>query len=137
MAKTVIVASKLATPLLLQLRQEHPEPALRSVVKEVAIKGFKIDLPPYTLENGVGLTEVDAEFWEEWEKWALANQYAPYMNGMIFAASSAPSVKAEAKEKADEMSGLEGLKVPLKEGEAMPSDPRLAEFGGAGLTINA
>jgi len=137
MAKTVIVASKLATPLLLQLRQEHPDPALRSVVKEVAIKGFKTDIAPYTLENGVGLTDVDAEFWEMWEKWALANQFAPYMNGMIFAHTTGASVKAEAVEKAAEPSGFEGLRMPLKEGESVKPDPRLSEFGGTGLTVNA
>jgi hypothetical protein len=133
MAKTVTVANKMSSGLMLQLRQEHEDPKLRTVLREVAIKGSRSTIEPFIQENGVGLTEVDADFWEAWEAWAVQNSFEPYMRGMIFCATSLASVKAEAKEKANEMSGFEGLKPLPNEGERTALDPRLAEFSLSGL----
>lgn len=127
MSRNIFVGCKIPTGLMLQLR--NPE---GQVIQEVALagamrQGDPLQPAPNTLkENGIGLTTVDADFWAEWEKWASANRFAPYINGFIFAAEKESSVVAEAKEKIKEKTRLEGLDF---EGD----DPRTAEFKKAGI----
>lgn len=131
MAKTVIVACKIPTGLILQLRDETTPSMVRW---QASLKGSAIDMQPFVLEDGVGLTEVDAAGWEEWAAWADKNRYAPYVKGLIFAAYKGADVKAQAREMSGVLSGLEGLNVPLRETDPVPAEPRLAEVRGAGLS---
>jgi hypothetical protein len=106
MSKTVMVGCKIPTGLLLQLRSPEDN---HVVLAEKAIQGCAVDMQPYVREDAIGLTEVDAEFWEAWSLWAQANKYAPYTKGFIFAAVKAADVRAEAKDRLKEKTGLEAL----------------------------
>jgi hypothetical protein len=130
MSKTCIVACKIPSGLTIDLR--HPDDPLK-IVQKVSLEGYAIDMKPFVKEDGVGLTVVDEDFWNAWEKWAMENNYAPYVAGLIFAAASDRNVKAEAKEKAKELSGLERLDMP-SDPRQTSNDPRLAEFRSASLT---
>lgn len=57
--------------------------------------------------NGHGITTVDAEFWNAWIE--RNSGLSVVRNGFIFAHEKKADVKAEAKEKADEITGLEPL----------------------------
>jgi hypothetical protein len=122
MVKTVIVGCKIPTGLTLQLRDERDAHIVKA---EVRLQGTMVDVAPYQRESAVGLTTIDGEFWEAWVAWATKNQYEPFVKGFIFASDKEVNVKAEAKEKVDEMTMLERLRVPLKEGEVVRKDPRL------------
>ena len=94
-----------------------------------------IPAPNALQEGGVGLTmDVDGDFWDEWAKWAEANHYDPYVKGFVFAAERRVNVMAEAKEKINEMTNLEGLRLPTRPSDDQRiTDPRLAEVRGAGI----
>jgi hypothetical protein len=133
MAKMIFVGCKIPSGILLQLRDEaNPSVILQSQ----PLQGSAMDMQPFVREDGIGLTEVDSDFWDRWAAWALSNKYAPFVNGFIFAAAKQPDVRAEAKERIKELTKLEGLNVPLKEGEIVTPDPRLAYFKEVGLTAS-
>lgn len=130
MSKQVTVACKIPNGILLQLRSADG----REVLGQARLKG---SVDPGTIEHpglntpmtlGVGLTSVDADFWEAFESWAITNKYAPFINGYIFASDKRTSVEAEAKEREKEFNGFSGLQVkdPAK-------DARLADVRGARL----
>lgn len=131
MSKTVIVGCKIPTGLVLQLRDEANPSQVKA---QVVLQGTVIDMAPYVRENAVGITEVDADFWEAWENWAIRTEFAPYAKGFVFSASKAADIKAEAIEKANEFTRLERLQVPLKDGDPVSRDPRLADLRNSGLT---
>lgn len=56
---------------------------------------------------GFGLTEVDEGFWSTWS--TAHKDFPPLKKGFIFAQQKASSAAAEAKEKADVKTGMEGL----------------------------
>lgn len=58
--------------------------------------------------GGHGITErVDKAFWDAWL--AIHKDYEPVKRGLIFAQNSTRNAEAEAKEKQDNPSGLEGI----------------------------
>lgn len=57
--------------------------------------------------GGHGLTMVDKEFFEGWLK--ERHDYAPVKAGLIFAHDKESNARAEAKEKASNPSGFEGV----------------------------
>jgi hypothetical protein len=119
---TVVVGCKLPHGLTLQLRDEHQQ-----VIAERTLKGVMTDVKPFILQDSVSYNTIDEEFWMAWQDWAEKNKFAPFINGYVFAHSTAASVKAEAKEKAKHFTGQERLRPEDK------TDTRLAEFRKAGL----
>ena len=127
MAKSVFVGCKIPTGLLLQLRNADNVVVASVQLEGSAQKGTLVIPPPNALkEDGAGVTSVDGEFWEAWEKWARENNYAPYVKGFVFAADRQQDLKAAARERQSELTRLEGLDM---EG----SDPRTVEFKRNGL----
>jgi hypothetical protein len=126
MAKTVVyVGCKIPTGLNIQLRDPN-NPSI--VLAGCMLAGSAMDMQPYVKPDGIGLTPVDADLWEAWEKWAMESKFAPYMNGFVFAAERETNVRSEAREKISDKTQMEGLDVPLRPQDPPSSDPRLAEF---------
>lgn len=69
--------------------------------------------------GGHGLTMVDKEFFEGWLK--ERQDYAPVKAGLIFAHDKESNARAEAKEKASNKSGFEGID-PDKPGHGVKKD---------------
>lgn len=62
---------------------------------------------PIPMYHGFATTMIDAEFWEQWYE---QNKHSDLVrNGLIFAHAKSLDVRAEAKEKRDQTSGLERL----------------------------
>lgn len=122
--ESVTVGCKLPHGFMLQLRDpKFPE----VVLEERRLSGTMTDIKPFVKEDSVSFTKVDADFWATWEAWAKQNKFAPFVNGYIFAGKNAENARAEGKEKAKLMTGLEQLR-PKDE-----SDSRMAEFRAAKL----
>src|SRR6516164_8653751 len=121
MSDKVTVACKIPNGLLLQhnhhrVKQRIPMPgglfakemlAVRTG-EQVKINGNRPpqgEAPRWPIVFGYGLTEVDAEWWEEW--WAHNQDFPPVKAHLLFAWEKAEDTKAEAKEHRDTKSGLE------------------------------
>ena len=103
MAKSVFVGCKIPTGMTLQLRNPDNSIAASVSLEGAMLKGTPdIPAPNALKEDGIGLTLVDADFWEAWEKWATENKFPPYINGFIFAADRQSDIKSEAREKQGE-----------------------------------
>lgn len=125
---TVTVGCKIPSGITLMLYDAN-QPSV--IVWRHVLQGCAVDMVPFVREHAAGLTHgVNQECWDEWESWAKENKLEPYMKGLIFASARTVNTTAEAKEKANEKSGLEGLGVPMRPGDKI-SDPRLAILGAA------
>ena len=123
MSKTLFVGCKIPSGMLLQLRDpQHPN----VVLEERALEGSSSPMQPYVKPQGLGITEVEESFWSAWSAWAKKEQYAPFVNGQIFAGATHAEVYAQAKDKIKLYTGLEALDVT-------GTDARLGEFRAAGL----
>lgn len=89
---TITVACKLPNGLVLNLGDTKV--VLKGARDREAVAGF-------------GLTEVDEGFWSTWT--TQHKDFVPLKKGMIFAQPKAASAAAEAKEKKDIKTGLEGM----------------------------
>lgn len=99
MARTVIVGCKLANGILLELNG-----------KKVQINGAN----SAQLIGGHGITEgVDGEFMDAWL--SAHKELSFVKGGFLFVHDKAVNASAEAKEKAEEKTGMEPL-PPMKEG---------------------
>ncbi|WP_048996416.1 hypothetical protein [Burkholderia multivorans] len=76
----------------------------------IEVNGKRVTLNGSNSSNvigGHGLTQVDAEFFAKWLE--DHKDYAPVKAGLIFAHEKSVNAEAEAKEKANNKSGLEGI----------------------------
>ena len=121
MAGTVTVASKLPFPLVLQLEESYgiteevfgggvrEKVRWRKVGERVVINGCAIPMDRPTekqIVGGAAFTHgVDAEFFAKWME--QKRNFAPVVNGLIFAAAKPADVVAEAKDLKDLKSGFE------------------------------
>jgi hypothetical protein len=100
MPGTVTVACRLPHGLHLELKDQ----------KRVTIRGFSIPygLPAMSISNGFALTPgVDADFFERWM--TVNKDLDLVQRRLIFAHVKSSDAAAQAKEMADEKSGLEPL----------------------------
>lgn len=151
-AKTVTVACKMPTGMVLQLQEPYidHEQTQGGVVKEVTrhrkigeaitVAGPAMPVgvpnpPKKHIAGGYALTRgVDAEFWNTW---LSQNKDADYVkNGIIFAMPNRDSAEAKAEEQDAVSSGLEPLNPEFttdKKGNVVPADPRFPKgMGGVG-----
>ena len=105
MSKIVVVGCKLPHGLVLA----HPMDAS----KTVTLKGVNEEL---IAGSGYGLTDVDAEFWEQWE--ATNRDFAPMRAKAIFVAKNATDAPKVAEELKNETTGLEPLRTDGKDKRA-------------------
>lgn len=130
-SRTVLVGCRIPNGLQIQLRSEDGVNVLGEARLKGSVDPGTPDMPGINAprSSGIGLTTVDADFWEAFVDWAEKNKYAPFVRGYIFAASKEENLLAEAKEKTADFNGFSGLNVkdPSK-------DERLAEVRGAQIT---
>lgn len=117
---TILVGSKY--PQNLELNT-----TINGEIKKVVLNGAKSDLPMgvlgssnNSLYGATTFTRVDEDFYNEWLKGN--GDSALVKNGIIFTAKDEKSSKSVKKERAEEKTGLEGLKVDTE--KAVVTDPR-------------
>lgn len=117
MAGTVVVACKLPHGIKIPASKKNPEITLAGAYTHQSFREDKGLIAP----GAFGLTTVDADAWN-----AASEVYAdwkPIKSGLIFAQKNAASVKAEAKEKTDEKTGLEQVEQPSGKDGVKVVDP--------------
>ena len=105
--------------------------ARRRPIPDVVLKGFALprnnghEAFDANVQHGCGLTHnVDASFWEEWLTQNADSDLIK--NGIVFSQTKVETIKSEAKERAEQKSGLEPLNPETKHiaGEERQVDPR-------------
>lgn len=110
--ETVLIGCKL--PHGVQLRVKNTVHVLKGVAVPAQARGNR-PLPTFGIVSSAALTSVPKDFWDSW-KALHGTTYAPFVKGFIFEAKNRDSAKAEAREKADEKTGLEPVDPSAKQG---------------------
>lgn len=105
MAKVIIVGCKLPHGITL----EHP----MNAAQKVELKGLNKAL---IIGSDHATTEVDGEFWEQWE--AANKEFKPLKAGSIFVAKNASEAEAIAKDYKDRKTGFEPMRTDGKDERA-------------------
>lgn len=122
---TVTVGCTLPNGLILHVRRDdepkkvgtagngNPLFADNPVVKEVFINGANRE---FIAGTGVGMTEVDADFWARWKK--QHTWFPALKSGAVFAIDQTDAAsKMSASQQKHDATGLEGLNANLRTGE--------------------
>lgn len=113
---TVVVGCRLLHGIGLQIfetgKTDDGQPIRKAVGEKVWLNGANKS----GLINGVGLTEVDASFWDAWVKDNAS--FAPFKNGHIFVQSTRERALSAADERKTLKTGVEPLD-PEKPGERL------------------
>jgi hypothetical protein len=121
---TVTVACRLTHGLHIQLHEkgqtQDGAPIMQPKGERVFLRGANTS----KIINGVGLTEVDADFWNEWLK--QNTRFDPVKSGGIFAQGTRQNAIAQAEEMASEKTGFEPIN-PDKPGEKL-NDRRIEKL---------
>lgn len=105
MAEQVLIGCKL--PNGVQLRVGNTVHALKGVAVPAQARGNRA-FPTYAISDSAAFTSVPKDFWDEWKR-LHGSTYVPYVRGFIFDAKDIKSGKAEASEKAKEVTGFEAV----------------------------
>jgi hypothetical protein len=104
---TVVVGCRLLHGIGLQLFQLSETDDKQPIRKPVGEKVWLNGANKSGLINGVGLTEVDASFWEAWVKDNA--DFAPFKNGHIFVQSTKERALSAADERKTLKTGVEPI----------------------------
>lgn len=98
----VTVGCRLPTGIILRLADDQGNE------KQVELKGQNADMNGaiFIQPTHCGYTEVDKDFWDAWV--AKNADFAPLVNGAIFAEATEAKAKGAARERVKEKTGLEG-----------------------------